>query len=87
MNFLQTVKTVLSLLPLIIQAIQSLEAAVPATGQGAAKLEAIKATLQAAYQGANDAMGSFEQLWPVIQASISSLVGLFNSTGVFKKTA
>jgi hypothetical protein len=86
-NFIALAKTVLSLLPVIIQAVQAVEAALPAQGQGAAKLELVKSTLQAAFATATDAVGTFEGLWSTLQPVVSSVVAFMNSTGIFKKSA
>ena len=85
MQFLATIKAVLSLLPLLVEAIKVLEAAFPQSGTGQAKLEVLKGTVQAAYSASNDAVGSFEQVWPVLQATVGGLVGVFNQSGLFKK--
>lgn len=85
MQFIQTMKIILSLLPLIIQAVQAIEQAMPQSGQGAAKLEAIRQMLQSAYSVSTDAMGPFEQIWPALSSTVSAVVGLFNSAGAFKK--
>lgn len=85
MQFMSIVKTILSLLPAIIQAVQAIEQALPAGGNGAAKLDLIKNALQSAYSVSNDVVGSFEQIWPAISGTVAAVVALFNSTGLFKK--
>ena len=87
MQFLTLVKTILALLPLIIQAITTIEQAVPAGSTGASKLDAIKGILQSAYGAATDATGQFEQIWPALSGTVTTLVNLFNATGIFKKTS
>lgn len=87
MSFLQIVKLILSLFPLIIQAVQAVEAAVPAGGNGAAKLDSIRQVLQGAYSIANDAAGKFEDVWPAISGTVGAVVSLFNKTGAFKTGA
>ena len=87
MQFIQTVRTILALLPLIIQAVQAIEAALPDGGQGEAKLAALRRILEGAYTAANDMVPAFEQLWPALAATISAVVGLFNSAGVFRKNS
>jgi hypothetical protein len=72
--------TILKLLPAIIAAVQAIEAAVPEPGKGKEKLEAVRQILQAV----DDATTT---LWPQIAATIGVLVGLFNKTGVFAKSA
>jgi hypothetical protein len=69
---------VLSLIPALIQAIKAIEAAIPESGKGAEKLEAVKNILEVV-----DANAS--KYWPQIQSVVSILVGLFNKTGTFSK--
>lgn len=85
MNYIIIIRAVLALLPAIIDAVKTLEAAFPASGQGASKLSAIRTIIEAAYDTANDASLKFDQLWPAIQSAISAIVSLANSTGLFKK--
>lgn len=85
-NFIALAKTVLSLLPVIIQTVQAIESALPAQGQGAAKLELVKNTLQATFTTANDTVGTFEGLWNTLQPVVTSVVTFMNNTGVFKKS-
>ena len=85
MQAISTIKLILSLLPLIIDAVRAIEAALPATGQGAAKLQLIRETLQAGFSTAGDAVAAFEQAWPAIERVVGAVVGLFNRAGVFDK--
>ena len=57
----------------------------PASGQGAAKLQLIRETLQAGFSTAGDAVAAFEQAWPAIERVVGAVVGLFNRAGVFEK--
>ena len=86
MNFIAIVKLLIQLLPVVIEAIQAIEAAFPAGGQGQVKMELIKSTVQGAYSAATDATAAFDTLWTPLQSMISSVVGVFNSTGLFKKS-
>lgn len=86
MQFLLIAKTVLSIFPMLVTAITTVEAAFPISGQGAAKLEMIKQILLGSAEVSADLQnGQFEQIWPAIQRTVSGLVGLFNATGVFQK--
>ena len=85
MQWLTILKAVLTLLPLIIDAVRAIEAAFPASNAGAAKSAAIRATLESAYKVANDASVAFDSLWPAIQTAINAVVGVANSVGAFKK--
>ena len=84
MNFLQIVKLILSMLPAIIEAVKAIEAAMPAGGQGAAKLDAIRGILSSAYAIASDAQAQFDSVWPAISGTVSAVVGMFNRAGAFK---
>lgn len=69
---------ILQLIPALIAAIKAIEDAIPGSGQGEQKLSAIRGILEAVDASAT-------KLWPQISSVIGVLVGLFNSTGVFKK--
>ncbi|MBZ0105522.1 MAG: hypothetical protein K8H84_07805 [Sulfuricella denitrificans] len=85
MQFLQILKLIISLLPLLVDAIKTIEAAMPGSGQGVAKLEALRTIMQSSYSGAADAIGTFEQIWPKIQDVAGGLVAAFNKSGMFGK--
>lgn len=85
MSYIAIIKAVLLLLPALIDAIKAIEAAFPMKGQGAAKLVAVRTTVEAAYNTATDKVLSFEALWGPLQTAITSFVALANSTGLFKK--
>lgn len=74
---MEKIKLLINLLPLLIQLIKSVEAAIPEKGQGAVKLALIKEILIAA----DSTLSAF---WPIIEIAISALVKGFNASGVFK---
>lgn len=78
-------KLVIQLLPLIVQAVQAVEAAVPVAGAGQQKLEMVKSVVQNAINTASQIGPTFEQLWPAISAVVASLVAAFNASGAFRK--
>ncbi len=78
MNWLEKITAVLKLLPAIIEAVKAVENLVSDTGQGAAKLQAIREILEAV-------SSQSATLWPEIQKVIAIIVGLANKTGVFPK--
>ncbi len=82
MGFVQILKLIISLLPSIIDAIKTIEAAVPNQGAGADKLALLKTMLQATYDNSTEAAGQFDKIWPVIQSSIGGLVNIFNKVKV-----
>lgn len=85
MQYLAIIKIVLGLLPVIMDAIKAIEAVLPSGGQGQAKLEALKGIISSAYNAATDTSIKFEAMWPVLQGVITTVVTLFNNTGVFIK--
>jgi len=87
MKFLAILKLVLSLLPLVIDTIKIIEQAIPGEGQGEAKLSAVRGIVEAAYEHGDDAVEKFENIWPVLQKAISTVVGLFNKTGAWSSEA
>ena len=80
MKWLELAKTLLSLLPAIITAIKAIEEALPATGQGAAKLALIREIIESV-------SGELTEIWPYVEKVISLVVSWFNKTGVFKTSA
>jgi len=78
MNWLEKITAVLKLLPAIIEAVKAVENLVSDTGQGAAKLQAIREILEAV-------SSQSATLWPEIQKVIAIIVALANKTGVFPK--
>lgn len=85
MQYLTIIKTVLSLLPLILEAVKAIEAALPQGGQGAEKLALIRNTLQAGFEAAGEVAVSFEAVWPALEKTVGAVVGLFNTVGTFGK--
>jgi hypothetical protein len=78
MGSLTTLRTVLSLLPAIIEAIKAIEDAIPGQGRGEQKLIVIRGIIAASYEQAAAIM-------PIVERVIGVLVGVFNDVGVFRK--
>jgi hypothetical protein len=85
MKFLQIVRILLELLPIVIQAIKAIEEVIPERGRGEAKLALVRSALEAAYAASDDLTPSFESLWPQIKFIIDKAVAVFNTMGEFKK--
>jgi len=83
MGFLQILKLVLQLLPLILEAIKTVEAASNVSGNGSAKLELVKGLLTSTVDIGNDVDKS--QYGAAIEKAIALSVSFFNTVGVFKK--
>ena len=77
MNFISTIKTIISIIPQIVAAIDALEAAVPQSGKGAAKLDVVKTVLQGAVEAADDIDNtSFEKLWPIVSKIVAAVIAM-----------
>lgn len=83
MNFLSVLKLVLQLLPLILEAIKTVEAASNVSGNGAAKLDLVKGLLTSTVEIGNDV--DKNQYGAAIEKAISLAVTFFNTIGLFKK--
>ena len=66
------------LIPVIIDIMKAIEEAIPGEGKGEQKLIAVRGILENTVDG-------FNQLWPSVEKVVKVLVGVFNSTGIFKK--
>jgi len=85
MKFLTILRTVVSLMPVLIQAIKAAEEAIPGSGKGEQKLVMIRGVLEAGYNIATDTEATFDEVWPAIQKAVGSIVSALNAAGVFKK--
>lgn len=85
MQYLALIRLVLALLPAVIDAVKAIEAAYPAAGQGALKLDLVRGILQNAYDAGTGVTVKFDELWPVLQNTVASVVGFMNSAGLFRK--
>ena len=75
---MQTALFILQLIPTIIAIIKSVEEAIPVSGAGKDKLDAVLQMVQ-------DACPRAVEVVPQVVKIINTLVGLFNKTGVFAK--
>ena len=73
---IEALKVVISLLPALIEAIKAVEAALPESGRGAAKLAVVREVILAV-----DA--SLETAWPLLEKLVNGLVRVFNLFGIF----
>lgn len=85
MGKLRAIFAWLELVPVIIGAIRAIEQALPESGQGSAKLAALRLAIQAGYESVQDVLGAFDDVWPRIESLVRSLVAKFNETGLFSK--
>jgi hypothetical protein len=77
---MKTFLLIVQLIPSLITLVKDIEGAIPQSGQGAAKLAAVRGILEATYEG-------ITEVWPAVEKVISTLVNLFNATGQFIKKA
>lgn len=85
LKLLSILSLVAKLVPALIEAINAIEAALPRSGMGAAKLEAVLAIVRGVFETIKDVGVSFDDVRPALERAIGALVGLFNSSGLFKK--
>ena len=81
MKWLKIARAVLLLIPAIITAIKALEEAIPGEGEGEKRLIALRKILEAAYGGVDNALLSFEDIWPALSVTVATLVTTFNTVG------
>jgi hypothetical protein len=84
-KFMIVIQLLVQLLPILIEAIKAVEAALPEKGQGQAKAAMIRGTVESAFAAVQNAQVNFEDVWPAIQKMIDVIVATFNTTGIFKK--
>lgn len=82
MNVLTILKLALQLLPLIIDAMKIIEKEAPVAGQGAAKMELLKAQLSSVEDIATDV--DQKQYDSAFAKAISFAAGIMKIAGVFK---
>lgn len=79
-------KLIITYLPLIIQLIKTVEAQYPEAGLGKMKLDAVRGMLEAAFDQAQDFNDKFDEIWPVLEKTITKVVSFMNATGFFKSS-
>lgn len=84
MKLISTIRTIVALLPMLIEAIKAAEAAIPGSGKGEQKLALVRGMLQAAYEAATDVDNTFEEVWPAINKTINTVVTSLKAAGLFK---
>jgi len=84
-KIVEGVKLVVALTPALIDAIQTVERALPQSGQGASKLALVRSMLEGVFNAYTEAVDSFEDIWPALNKVITMTVAAFNASGAFKK--
>lgn len=83
-QLLASIKLLVQLLPILIEAIKVIEEAIPGTGAGEQKLSVVRSIFESVYETLPDIEVPLDTLWRTVQSLTSRLVFVFNSTGVFK---
>lgn len=76
MNYLDLMKKVLQLMPVITQMVDAIEQLFPAGGNGALKLEMVKGLLTSGTNKGDMAVEAIESIWPMLSVLISFIVKL-----------
>lgn len=69
--------------PLLEQMIDAIERAFPVSGQGATKREMVKAQVALVFGAIEQAVLTFEQVWPTIETLISGIVTMRKASGAW----
>lgn len=73
LQIIQVTKAALALVPVVIEAIKTMEAAI-GPGNGATKLAAVRAMVEGAYNTGNDVVVKFDSVWAAIAPFITAMV-------------
>lgn len=84
-RFLVVLQYVMTVLPALVQAIRLVEEAMPEAGKGSTKLALVMAGVEAVHESAKEVAVTFQEVRPVLESTVSKVVGLFNAVGVFRK--
>jgi hypothetical protein len=74
MNLITLTRTVLALLPIVIEAIKLVEAAIPGEGQGEKKLAMVRVMLESTMSVSGNTVVEIEKVWTALQPVIAFLV-------------
>lgn len=83
MSFLSILKLVVQLLPIVLECVKAAEAAIPQSGQGAAKFAFVKELLSSTADISKEV--DEKDYSNALEKTINLAVKLFNSVGTFKK--
>ncbi len=75
-----------ALMPVIITLVRTAEENLPIPGQGAAKLQLVRETLESFFEGVQDAAVDFADIWPSVQRFIGVLIRALNAAGVLRSS-
>lgn len=78
-------KLLVFITPYLIDAMKTVEAALPGSGNGQSKLALVRSMVEGVFETVNDLTIKFDDAWPAINKVITATVAAFNASGVFKK--
>ena len=70
----------------VVEIVKLIEETIPDDGAGKEKLAAFDVMLKAALEKADDIDESFDKLQPVAHDIVSTIITLFNTVGLFKRS-
>ena len=71
---------------MVVEIVKLIEETIPDDGAGKQKLAAFDIMLKAAIAKADDIDAEFDKLQPVAHDIVSSVITLFNTVGIFKRS-
>lgn len=71
---------------MVVDIVKLIEETIPDDGAGKEKLQAFDVMLKAAIEKADDIDAEFDKLQPVAHDIVSTVVTLFNTAGIFKRS-
>jgi hypothetical protein len=85
---MNTLLTVLKLLPAVLAAVKAVEEAIPLPGQGKSKLDLVLDVIKSGYDAGTDLSARFtwEKLVSLVVPMIAKIVELHNALGLFQKS-
>lgn len=86
MNLFEYLGWVKRLWSMVVEIVKLIEETIPDDGAGKEKLAAFDIMLKAAIAKADDIDAEFDKLQPVAHDIVSSVVTLFNTLGIFKRS-
>lgn len=84
-KFLLIIRLLAVIVPVLIEAIKAVEAAMPESGLGKQKLEIVRTMVESAYAQMTGVTVAFSEVWPMIERLIAAIVASYNAIGTFKK--
>lgn len=86
MSIFEYLKWVKKLWSMVVDIVKLIEETIPDDGAGKAKLMAFDIMLKSAIEKADDIDAEFDKLQPVAHDIVSSVVTLFNTVGLFRRS-